>query len=365
MIPKTQFLTNDGLTRKRWAKDLFALIIPAVEFNELTGKSSSDIVQIRTELGKGEGDTITFGIRLPLVGEGVVGDGVVEGNEEKLRFRNFNMTIEELNHAVDTGGKMEEQRVPYNLMQEGRDGLQEWWAGKLSDLLINCLVGNSNFRIAGQVFGQAITDPDTDHHMAVNQAAGTAVATAEAALTSADVIDMSTLDKMKQAAEVPSTPVYPIGNQVTGLNYKVRPLMKGGKPYYRVIMHNYVFDVLRQNTNIGQWGDMLRSANKLGIPNVEIEYNGLLISKSERVPKMLTCGTGGVYRTVLIGAQAACWAWGGAGESKSSVMSFVPYTKDAERYIMIRGGGIFGIKKTRFDSKDYGIITCSSYGARM
>jgi len=365
VIPKTQFLTTDALTRKRWARDLFLTLLPAVEFNELTGKTSSDIVQLRTELGKGEGDNITFGIRLPLVGEGVVGDDTVEGNEERLRFRNFGLTIQELNHAVDTGGKMEEQRVPYNLMQEGKDGLQEWWGAKLSDYLINTLVGNSAYRIAGKVFAQAITDPDTDHFIAVNQADGTAVATAEAAITSADVIDLQMLDRMKQRAEVPLHPAYSIGDTPAGSGYKLRPLMKNGKPYYRVIMHNYVFDALRQNTNVGQWGDLLRSANKLQIPYVEIEYNGMLISKSERIPKMLTVGSGGVYRTILLGCQAACWAWGGAGDSKSTVMSFVPYTKDAERYVMIRGGGIFGIKKTTFDSKDYGIITGSSYGVRM
>ena len=106
--PKTKFLTNDNLTRKRWAKGLFQIILPAVEFNELTGKSSADIVQIRTELGKGMGDNITFGIRLPLSGAGIVGDNTVEGNEEKLSFKDFEMTIEELNHAVDTGGRMEE-----------------------------------------------------------------------------------------------------------------------------------------------------------------------------------------------------------------------------------------------------------------
>jgi len=71
------------------------------------------------------------------------------------------------------------------------------------------------------------------------------------------------------------------------------------------------------------------------------------------------------YRNILIGAQAACLAWGGAGESKSTTMAFVPYEKDAKRFVMIRGGGILGIKKTRFDSKDYGLITGSSYGAAL
>ncbi len=43
--PKTVFLTNDNLTRKRWAKDLFKVILPAVEFNDLVGKGSDAIVQ--------------------------------------------------------------------------------------------------------------------------------------------------------------------------------------------------------------------------------------------------------------------------------------------------------------------------------
>jgi N4-gp56 family major capsid protein len=353
-MAQTRFLTNDSLTRKRWAKDLFALILPAVEYASLVGKSSSDIVQLRTELGKGEGDTITFGIRLPLIGEGIVGDNTVEGNEEKLRFRNFNMTIDELNHAVDTGGKMEEQRIPWDLMQEGKDGLQEWWVAKLSDLIINTLVGCTTFTIAGQSFANTITAPDVGHYMAVNQADAVVVGTAEPLITAADVIDLNFLNRMKQRAEIPATGCY-----------KVRPLVRNGKNYYRVLMHNYVFDALQQNTNVGQWGDMLRSANKLGVPNVEIEYNGMLIGKSERIPKMATVGSGGVYRTILLGAQAACWAWGGAGESKGSVMAFVPYTKDAERFMMVRGGGIFGVKKTYFDSVDYGIITGSSYGQAL
>ena len=153
--PKTVFLTNDNLTRKKWAKDLFKIILPQVEFNDLVGKGSEAIVQSRTELGKGEGDQITFGIRLPLTGEGIVGNNTVEGNEEQLRFKDFNMTIEELNHAVDTGGRMEEQRIPYDLMAEGRDALGDWWADKLSDLVMATLCGDSTFKIAGVDFAQA------------------------------------------------------------------------------------------------------------------------------------------------------------------------------------------------------------------
>ena len=342
--PKTQFLTNDALTRKKWARDLFSIILPAVEFNYLVGKDSNSIVQLRTELGKGEGDQITFGIRLPLTGEGIVGNDTVEGNEEKLRFKDFKMTIEELNHAVDTGGRMEEQRVPYDLMVEGKNGLQDWWVEKLNAYLMATLCGDSKYQIvSGKDFASPILEPDAGHHLTVND-------TAEAAMTSADTMDLTFLDRMKQRAEMPATGCF-----------KLRPLRLGGKNYYRVILHTYVFDALRQNTNIGQWGDLQRAAGKLQVPSTEIEYNGMLISKSEFSRKGDNT-SGNVYRSVLLGAQAGVWAWGGAGESKSTTMAFVPYTKDAERFVMIRGGGIFGAAKPRFDGKDYGVIVGSSWG---
>ena len=58
--PNTRFETNDSLTRKKWAKDLFKVILPDVEFSYLVGKGSESIVQLRTELGKGQGDQITL-----------------------------------------------------------------------------------------------------------------------------------------------------------------------------------------------------------------------------------------------------------------------------------------------------------------
>ena len=343
-MAETRFASNDNLTRKKWARDLFKIILPAVEFNDLVGKGSGSVVQMRTELGKGEGDTITFGIRLPLTGEGVVGNDTVEGNEEKLIFKNFNMTIEELNHAVDTGGKMEEQRVPYDLMKEGRDGLQEWWSDKLSDLVVATLCGDTTFTIAGDSFANTITAADTDHVVLVNDVA-------EASQTEADELDLHHLDRMKQRAQMPASTN----------SYKVRPLKIKGKDYFRVILHTYVFDRLRHNMNIGQYGDLQRAAGKLALPNVEIEYNGMLISKSERIYEVQD----NVYRNILLGAQAACFAWGGAGESKGSVMAFVPYEKDAKRFVMIRGGGIMGVKKTRFNTRDYGIVTGASYATAL
>ena len=345
--PKTQILTNDALTRKRWARELYKTVPQAIEFNELIGGDKNAIVQQSLDLAKGEGDQMTFGIRLPLSGEGIVGDDTLEGNEEKMSFRNFKATIEELNHAVDTGGKMEEQRIPYDLMMEAKDGLQEWWGDKLSDYMFAVLCGDTSFRVAGKIFADVPTAPTANRILRVNDIAS------DASMTSADVIDLGFLDRMKQKAELP----------VGTTKYRIRPIMIGGKKYYRVILHNYCFDQLRTNMNAGQLGDILRNAQKLGVPNVEYEYNGLLISKSERIRPSQT-GTN-IYSNILCGAQAAVMGWGGAGDSKSSAMVFKPYTRDAERYMMVRGGGIIGMKKVIFDSLDYGVMVGSGYGVAL
>lgn len=354
MLPETRFETNNPLTRKKWAKDLYRVVLPAVEFDTLMGEGKESIIQRSNDLAKGEGDEVTFGIRLPLSGEGRVGRDAVEGNEESLDFRDFKLTIEELNHAVDTGGKMEEQRVPYNLMEEAKSALQDWWGQKLSDFVINYLIGNSGYRVAGKVFAQAPVEPDELHFMLPDGVVS------EAALDSSNVITLEFLRSLKQRAE--------LLNNMGG--FKIRPLVVGGKNYYRVLMHNYVFDQLKSNFNSGEWGDLCRSAGKLAIPQVEIEFDGMLIQKTERIPctnelGLVNGGMSGAYRTVFLGAQAACFAWGGAGESKSTTMAFTPYERDAKRFAMVRGGGIFGMQKTRFMGKDFGIITAASYGAPL
>jgi N4-gp56 family major capsid protein len=367
-LPKTRFATNDAATRKKWARDLFPRVLDAVEFNYLTGNNNKAAVHVRRDLGKGEGDSLKFSIRLPLKEKGVVGRNTVEGTEEKQRHKNFELTIEELNKAVDTGGKMEEQRIPWDLMQSGRDGLQEWWGNTLSDYLINCICGNTSYRFqeldmssSTDAFAQPFTEPDVNHSMAAGETVTSALATTEASMTSANVATLSFFEAMAQRA------LHPVSSE----GFKMRPFMIKGKPYFKVLVHDFVFDMLHQDTNKAQWGDLRLAAGKLQVAEAEIVYRNVIIAKSPRLPLMQadssdSTGQSGIYRCVLMGAQACCWAWGGAGDSKSSTMSFVPYKRDADRFVMIRGGGLFGAKKVYFEipgsgNEDYGVITGASW----
>jgi hypothetical protein len=278
-----------------------------------------------------------------------------------MRFRDFKLDVEKIRKSVDIGVDIDAQRVPFNLMEKGKTGLQNWWAGLLSDYMFHVLCGNSQMfdelpQLGGVNFGLQPVEPDADHLMVVGGAT-------ESTLTAADTVTLSFLDSVKQRAEIPAK---------ADVGFKIRPKIIGGKPMYRVILHNYVFDQLRRNTNVGEWGDMLRAAQKLQDPTVEIMYNGMMISKSERIYSRNTIGAGNgrAYRNLFLGAQSAVVGWGGAGDTKSSVMSFHVEKLDHGAKTEVSGGGIFGMAKTRFqkngsapDHGDYGVITFPSYGA--
>lgn len=353
--------TTDALTRKRWAKDLFKVLQKAFEFNNLVGTGEDAIIQLKTELGKGEGDEITFGILLDLVGAGTIGRDTLQGKAESLKFRDFKLKIEKIRKSVDIGTDIDAQRVPYNLMERGKMGLQNWWAGLLADYMFHILAGNSQMKdelpqLAGVAFGADPVEPDADHLMIVGDRAN------ETLLTPADTVTLEFLDSVKQRAEIPTK---------VDVGFKIRPKMINGKPMFRVILHNFVFDDLRRNTNVGEWGDFMRAAQKMQDPTVEILYNGMMISKSERIYTRNAIGTGKgrAFRNLFLGAQAAVVGWGGAGDSKSSVMSFHVEKLDHGAKTEVSGGGIFGIAKTRFqkggsapDHGDYGVITFPSFG---
>src|SRR3954468_19954219 len=94
------------------------------------GRGGDNMVTYRDDLGSDAGDNITFGLRAQLTGAGVQGDGTLEGNEEALVTYTDNFKLDQLRHAVRSAGKMSEQRVPFNVRDEAKSGLTDWWADR-------------------------------------------------------------------------------------------------------------------------------------------------------------------------------------------------------------------------------------------
>lgn len=80
----TSYGTNDPMAVKVWAKKLMVEVLKNCWATKFMGASASSLIQIRDDLTKGPGDKITYGLRMQLDGDGVIGDGTLEGSEEAL-----------------------------------------------------------------------------------------------------------------------------------------------------------------------------------------------------------------------------------------------------------------------------------------
>lgn len=345
----TNYPVNDALAVKLWSKKLFQEALKQTYFSRFMGKGSSSIIQIKDETSKGAGDQITVGLRMQLSGAGVSGDGTLEGNEEALTTYSDAVIINQLRHAVRSAGKMSEQRVPFSVREEARMGLQDWWADRLDTWFFNQLGGNtavSDIRYTGN---QAALAPDADHKVYLN-------GSADESATSTYVFDITVIDKCVEKAKT--------------LSPMIRPVKVNGEDKYVMFLHPYQVYNLRTNTNSGQWLDItkaaLSGAKESGnmIYNGALgEYNGVILHEATRVPLGVNSSTGAaistVRRAIFCGAQAGVMAYG--KDHAGGEMTWVEELFDYSNQLGVSAGMIAGVKKARFNSKDFGTIVVPTY----
>jgi N4-gp56 family major capsid protein len=357
----TEFGPNHPLAVRLWAKRLFVESLRETFIDRFIGTSDTNaIIQMRDELGKGAGDRVTFGLRLQLVGTGVSGDNTLEGNEEALATYNDTVIIDQLRHAVRSRGKMNEQRVPFSVRQEAMDGLKDWWADRLDTWFFNQVGGftaQTDLRYTGM---QAVLAPDTTHIFRPNSK------TTDESLTTGDEFSLAHIDRMIARAK---TFVSTGGGAVP-----IRPIRYKGGDYYVCFIHPFQTFSLRSNYNAGAWADLQKSkllangdennpifqgGSFLGI------YNGVAIHESARVCNGVNSTTGAAVanarRAVLCGAQAAVMGTGRDDTGTPEKMNWVEELFDYNNQLGVAAGMIAGMKKTQFNSMDFGTIVFATY----
>lgn len=319
-------------------------------FTKWMSTGTNSIVHIKTELNKGAGDRVTFGIRQQLRGAGVQGDNTLEGNEEALVTYTQNLFIDQLRHATRSNGEMSEQRVTFNLREENYDALSDWWADRWETWIINQLAGNTaeaDVRYTGM---QATTAPDSDHLVFPQSA------TAESSVSDTTVhrFSLAMIDRARERAKL-------------AVN-TFRPVMVDGKEMFVALLHPYAVTSLRQGTASSQWSDIHLAAiaardesdnpiysGALGV------YNQTVLFDSTRIP-FASGGlgtTGGVVRNLFMGAQAVCVGFG--KKYGKSTMSWNEKSFDYDNKLGVKAGCIGGAVKTRFNSSDFGVMVMSTF----
>lgn len=347
----TAYGTNHPLAVKRWSKGLMKETLKNTHVMQFMGTGTNNVAQIKTELGKEEGDKVTFGLRLQLQGDGVSGDSTLEGNEEALVTYDDSVVIDQLRHAVRSKGKMSEQRVPFTVRDESRDGLADWYADRMDAAFFNQLAGNTAETDTKRTGLQASVAPSTNRIIMRNSP------TAEVSLSSVDTFDLKLIDAACEVAVTGGS----AGDQIP-----LVPIRVGREKKYVMFLHPYQVYDLRTNTNTGQWLDIQKAAMQGGVTTKNPiftgalgEYNGVILHSNTRVPAAPT--NSNARRAVFCGAQAIMCAFG--RQSGKNTFSWKEELFDYGNSLGVAAGSIWGMKKCQFNSEDFGVITVSSYAA--
>jgi N4-gp56 family major capsid protein len=341
---------------KHWSADLMKEALKRTYGLKFMGKTSSSLIQIKTELNKNAGDRIRFGLRMQLTGDGISGDGTLEGNEEALSIYTDNVFIDQLRHAVRSEGKMSEQRVPFEVRAEARDGLADWWADRIDTAFFNQIAGNTRPADTKFTGSQASLEPDADHVIFHSATAGSSHAN-ESLVSTTDTFDLSVIDLARERATV-------------GSPNQIRPLKIGSEDHFVMFLHPYQVYDLRRNTTTGQWLDIQKAAMQGGnttrnpiFTGALGMYNNVILHESTRVPlgSQSASGESGnpLRRAVFCGAQAGAMAFG--RKSGKNTYSWREELFDYGNQLGVAAGSIWGLKKTRFNGSDFGSIVVVTY----
>jgi len=366
-MANTSYGVNDPLAVKLWSKRLHREALKETYVSRFMGTSKDSLVYVKDDLSKSAGDRIRVGLRMQLTGTGINGDGTLEGNEESLTTFTDDLFIDQLRHAVRSGGEMSEQRVPFSVREEAQDGLRDWWADKIDAGFFNQLAGNTSvgINLSGM---QAVTAPSTTsgntRHLIGVQGDATEASLSDSTTASliginGDGFTLGLIDLAVNVAKT-STPL-------------IRPLRIDGQYKYVAFIHPNQTRQLRKNNtaNTVTWFDIMRARVEGGdytnnpIYNGALgEYNGVILHESTRVPlapAALQDATSSVRRAIFCGAQAACFGTG--RRDAGNQMKWVEELFDYENQLGVSASMIWGLKKAIFNSIDFSSIVLSSKSA--
>jgi len=304
---------RSGLTPQLWDDQFFAEYIRSNQFTRYMGTSMSSIIQLKDDLTRKAGDSVTFATVRRLAGAGVTGSTTLEGQEEVVNARSLKVAVDVIRHAIAVND-WDEQKSIIDLMQAGRDGLMDWAMGKLRSDIISAL-GNITADADVAVTLAAATNAQMDTWLtnnldrvlfgaAVANSVSSDYSTSMATLdNTADLMTTATLSLAKRRARTASPHIRP-----TRVN--------NDEEWYVCFMPSLVFRDFRRDTALQN--SLLYAANR-GDSNPlftsgDLIWDGIIVRE---IPEMGVLTAGGTNahatldtaRSYLCGAQSVGIAW--------------------------------------------------------
>jgi N4-gp56 family major capsid protein len=191
-----------------------------------------------------------------------------------------------------------------------------------------------------------LTAPDSSHIIYCGDATG------KADMDSADKMDLSVIERLVAKAET--------------LDPMIQPFMINGTKKFVLLMHTFQAFDLRTGVTENDWLTIHkatdRGSSSLMYKNALGEYADVILHKHRNVIRFSDYGASGTVpagRALFLGAQAGLIAYGqNAGPQR---YSWNEETDDRGNALAITAGTIFGIKKSRYNSQDFGVVAVDAY----
>lgn len=346
-----------GLTPQLWDSDFFVDYVRSSRYRRYMGTEPSAIIQLKDDLTKKKGDTVTFALVNELTGNGVTGNSTLKGNEERLSSRSHAVTVDVLRHAVAVDD-WDIQKSVIDLRNAARSQLREWAQKKLRDDITNALgqIDGVNYTSSSAAQRNTWWANNADRVLAgtVANYAGAAFATDIAKIGNS--LTPESLSLMKRLAQKAAPKIRPVYVKEMDQEWYVAFI---GPRAWR--------DLTEDNPTSNPLILANRDARVRGVDNPlftgdSLVWDGMILREIPEIdPLPDVSGSAGVAiePVYLCGAQAVGVAW--AQRTKS--------TTDTDDYEFLHGVGIQEIRrveKLRFGTaagadtttpKDHGVFT--------
>ena len=341
-----------GLTVQQWDDKFFREYIQD-RFKELKGTGETSIIQMKEDLTKKPGDSLTFALVNRLTNNATTGTNVLEGNEEDLVSRSMRVYVDKRRNAVRIP-EMAEQRSAISLRNAARPTLLDWAMEDTRELYLTALgsLNGTAFLSRTATIADAWLVDNLDRvYFGANVGSGTDLSADIAQLdTTNDLFNFTALDGMLLKAKTCAPKIRPVRDE------------GNGKRYYVAFANPHAFKNLRDSIDTEVLANTViqMQASKL-FDGGDIEWNGCIVKEADNVPIYINIGASGtaeVTPVYLMGAQALAHANAKRWTTKDETFDY----GDKEGVAV---EAIIGIKKLIFgsgtgdldDLKDNGVCT--------
>lgn len=268
-----------GMIPTIWAADLYAQAEKMTFWHRFEGPQGSSMPVIRRDdLEKGAGDTVKVDIVLALTGAGLTGStagGLLDGNEEKLKFRQTSYTVDAIRHGV-RWEKLGKILITHEMRGTALNQLRKWLSGKLDDAIFKEFTGTG-----------VTTIPDT-----AKIARGTSGVGSVNDIASGEGLTFDFITDLRSRARVDN---------------RIEPLrMENGEEVYGLVAHPFALAALKKTT---EWKQAQRDARERAATNPIFTgavgmVDSVVLYESDRIPRAANAGSVQTAQNIFFGAQA-------------------------------------------------------------